>query len=196
MAVIEAYEGGAHYAYATDALGSVRMLTGGAQNATDTYAYDPWGATTSQSGSLANPLQYAAAVVDPTNSLYDMGARVYDPASGGGHRFLSADPMGGGYAYAADGPANFVDPTGLVPAHFRSGPTAPASMPATTACTLDEMVGSGCPGTPTEVQSPSGTGGGDVNGAAPSFWGRCGLDITCSSSILGSMSWAFMPATT
>ncbi len=103
---VEVYAGGAHYAYATDALGSVRMLTGGTQNVTDAYAYDAWGGTTTSSGSLANPLQYAAAVVDPTNSLYDMGARVYDPSSGGGHRFLSADPMGGGYAYAGDSPAN------------------------------------------------------------------------------------------
>ena len=79
----------------------------------DTYAYDAWGNTVSSSGHLANPLQYAAAVYDPTTSLYDMRARFYDPASGGGHRFLSPDPLGGGYAYVGDSPANFVDPTGM-----------------------------------------------------------------------------------
>ncbi len=41
--------------------------------------------------------------------------------SGAGHRFTSADPLGGGYAYAGDSPANYVDPSGMVPEHWRGG---------------------------------------------------------------------------
>ncbi len=37
-------------------------LTGGSQNATDTYAYDAWGNPTSQSGTLANPFEYTGSV--------------------------------------------------------------------------------------------------------------------------------------
>jgi hypothetical protein len=40
-------------------------------------------------------------------------ARYYDPEVG---RFLGEDPIGGGYAYALNSPANFTDPTGMVPA--------------------------------------------------------------------------------
>ncbi len=113
---VEVYEGGAHYAYQTDALGSVRMVTGGSQNATDTYAYDAWGNPTSQSGTLANPFEYTGSVFAPdanSNGYFDDRARFYDPSADGGHRFLSADPLGGGYAYAGNSPMNFVDPTGM-----------------------------------------------------------------------------------
>ncbi len=115
---VEVYEGGNHYAYQTDALGSVRMVTGGSQNATDTYAYDAWGNPTSQSGTLANPFEYTGSLYAPdanSNGYYDDRARFYDPSADGGHRFLSQDPVGGGYAYAGDGPLNFVDPRGTDP---------------------------------------------------------------------------------
>ncbi len=123
-------EGRNHYAYQTDALGSVRMLTGGGQNATDTYAYDAWGNPVSQSGSLANPLTYTGAIYDSSNGFYDLRARFYDPSSGlggGAHSFLSPDPNGGGYAYAGDSPTNFVDPTGMrTEKSGESGPSMPA----------------------------------------------------------------------
>jgi len=110
---VEIYEGGNHYAYQTDALGSVRMVTGASQNATLTYAYDTWGSKVSQGGTLANPLQYTGCIFDSSNGFYDDRARFYDPSGDGGHRFLSQDPQGGGYAYAGDSPKNFVDPTGM-----------------------------------------------------------------------------------
>ncbi len=133
---VEVYEGGNHYAYQTDALGSVRMVTGGSQNATDTYAYDAWGNPTSQSGTLANPFEYTGSIYAPdvnSNGYYDDRARFYDPSADGGHRFLSGDPLGGGYAYAGNSPLNFVDPTGMAKKSGGGGPpgspVAPASNP-------------------------------------------------------------------
>ncbi len=41
-----------------------------------------------------------------------LGSRFYDPSTG---RFLSKDPLGGGYAYAGDNPANGRDPSGKKP---------------------------------------------------------------------------------
>ena len=46
---------------------------------------------------------------DP-NGLEYLRARYYDSATG---RFLSRDPLGGGYPYAGGNPANMLDPTGL-----------------------------------------------------------------------------------
>lgn len=115
---VEIYEGGAHYSYETDALGSVRMLTGGSQNATDTYGYDSWGKTISGSGVMANPLQYTSSFRDAPDGLYYNRARFYDPSADGGHRFLSPDtggcPRAGPrrYTYVGDSPVNHADPTG------------------------------------------------------------------------------------
>lgn len=112
-APVELYASSSHYAYQDDALGSVRRITDGSGSTDDTYAYDAWGGTT-QTGSLSQPFQYAAMPIDSTDSLYYAQARFYDPMASGGHRFLSLDPMGGGYAYARDSPTNFVDPTGML----------------------------------------------------------------------------------
>ncbi len=96
-----------------DALGSVVGLTNSSQALTDTYSYDPYGATTHY-GTSINGLLFAGQPYD-NNNLYFMRNRYYLPAIG---RFISRDPIGlsGGinmYAYAADDPTNVVDPEGL-----------------------------------------------------------------------------------
>lgn len=64
---------------------------------------------------VQQPLRYAAREWDPVAGLYQVRARWYDPQTG---RFVSEDPIGlaGGvnpYAYAANSPINFTDPSGL-----------------------------------------------------------------------------------
>ncbi len=107
---VEMVSGSSAYWYASDGLGSVKRLTDANGNTAETYAYDIWGGTTA-SGSVSNPLEFTARSVD-SSGLYDDRARSYDSSSNGGHRFTSADPLGGGYAYVGDSPANFVDPSG------------------------------------------------------------------------------------
>lgn len=89
------------------------MPTGASGNAVSTYAYDPWGNVVSQTGGLANPLEYTGTIA--TSGFYDPRARFYDSSFYGAHSFLSADPLGGGYLYAGDGPVNARDPSGVRP---------------------------------------------------------------------------------
>ncbi len=55
-----------------------------------------------QRGGWSNPFEHASQARDATDGFCNDRARSYDPSSGGGHRFTSADPIGGGYAYAGD----------------------------------------------------------------------------------------------
>ncbi len=105
-----------------DALGSVTDLTDASGNPQVAYSYDPFGVqtTTPVSGvtAPANPFGYTGGLDDPVLSgEQDLGARVYDPATG---RFTTQDPIGlriadpyvSAYAYANDGPTYLTDPTG------------------------------------------------------------------------------------
>jgi len=87
-----------------DALGSVMGLTNSGPNLTDTYSYEPYGAST-HTGTSVNGQLFAGQTYD-FNNLYYMRHRYYLPAIG---RFISRDPIGlaGGlnlYAYANDDP--------------------------------------------------------------------------------------------
>lgn len=102
-----------------DALGSVRALTDGAGAVTGRYVFDGYGTTVADSGATANPYRYRGERQDPESGLYQLRARYYDPSVG---RFLSPDPLPGRaempatlhrYAYAANDPINFADPTGM-----------------------------------------------------------------------------------
>jgi RHS repeat-associated protein len=120
----EQYASGTHYAYERDALGSVKRVTDPNGNTVNTYTYDVWG-NPSQTGSLSNPFQFAAREWDSTNALYYDRARFYDPSSNGGHRFLGRDSMGG-YTFAGDSPASFVDPATTMWTYF-NGASEPLS---------------------------------------------------------------------
>ncbi|MHB2023834.1 MAG: RHS repeat-associated core domain-containing protein, partial [Mycobacteriales bacterium] len=100
-----------------DQQGSTRILMSADKSIVGAYNYTPYGATISQAGATT-PLQYDGAYHDPTG-LYYLNARYYDPATG---QFLTRDPLEAltdtPYAYAADNPLNFADPSGL----FCGGP--------------------------------------------------------------------------
>jgi RHS repeat-associated protein len=99
-----------------DGLGSTAALTDSTGAISQTYTYDPFGAT-STSGGSTNSYQYTGREADSTG-LYYLHARYYDPNIG---RFISEDPagfVGSGpnlYEYSYDSPITFKDPSGQCP---------------------------------------------------------------------------------
>jgi RHS repeat-associated protein len=114
------------YAFITDNLGSVTHLidTSGATDAA--YAYDPYGNQVSQSGgeALFNLIGYTGALTDPapdqgapSTGYAHLGNRWQNPATGtfttqDTNSYLDSPADGNRYAYAADNPVNYVDPSG------------------------------------------------------------------------------------
>jgi RHS repeat-associated protein len=101
--------------YASDALGSVNALTNSSGAVQNTYLYDAWSQTRSQTGSVANPFTYTARETGENGTLF-YRARYLNPSAG---RFLAEDPIGfdGGmnlYTYVGGDPVQFNDPWGLV----------------------------------------------------------------------------------
>ncbi len=108
---------GGNYYYVEDCNGSIVAVTDASGNVADTYTYDPWGHTTSSSGSAPNSFGYDEGF-QSQGGLYHFGARYYDPTSA---NWTQPDPSGGGYTYAGDDPVNSVDPSGLTPCEFKFG---------------------------------------------------------------------------
>ena len=99
--------------YLTDALGSTVALTDSTGASQVQYSYAPYGSM-SITGTTTNSYAYTGREFDGLGINY-YRARYYNPATG---RFLSEDPIGfaGGineYAYVADSPLNFIDPSGM-----------------------------------------------------------------------------------
>ena len=111
---------GEPYYYIFNGQGDVRKVIDGSGEEVATYTYDAWGDITSQSGSMAsiNPIRYRGYYYDEESTYYYLQSRYYDPYLG---RFVNADTYvstGQGitgtnmYAYCANNPVNFVDPSG------------------------------------------------------------------------------------
>ena len=112
--LIALHTGGSSYYYTLDNIGSVLQLTDSSGNQAAKYTYNPYGKTTSSSGSIAaaNPYRYASGYTD-TTGLIKFGARYYNPTLG---RFTQPDPSGqetNKYAYTGDNPITNTDPQGL-----------------------------------------------------------------------------------
>lgn len=113
------------YFYHADALGSIVAITDASGNAVQRYGYDAWGNMIQNTGSFSfsagprlNRFGFTGRELDVESGLYHFRARAYDPLSG---RFLQKDPLLGSlsnptsqhpYVYAANNPANALDPTG------------------------------------------------------------------------------------
>ena len=99
-----------------DQLGSTRVLTNATGAVVGTYSFDAYGATTSHTGTVSTPLEFAGAYVDAETALSYMRARYYDPATA---QFLTRDPIvlnaREPYAYVNDSPLNATDSLGLWP---------------------------------------------------------------------------------
>lgn len=118
--------GGSYYSLHADGLGSITRMTDSGGTTVNTYRYDAWGRTTSESGTLPNPYRYAGREKESGTALYYYRARMYDPDVG---RFTGKDPAGMAdgtnlYAYVGGNPVNALDPSGaglLVPGAWRRG---------------------------------------------------------------------------
>jgi RHS repeat-associated protein len=100
--------------YDQDGQGSVSSVSNSAGVLAKTYVYDSFGKLTSSTGTLTNPLQYAARESDSETGLYYNRSRYYDPGAG---RWLSEDRIrffgGKNFCrYVLNNPLRFRDPFG------------------------------------------------------------------------------------
>ncbi len=111
-----------YYLYLEDIHGSTTNLIDSAAGMVVSYWYKDFGEVTEERDpdydDFVNEVQYTGAIYDDTTSLLYLNARFYDPATG---RFISQDTYRGDheepdtwhlYAYCANDPVNFVDPSG------------------------------------------------------------------------------------
>ena len=106
--------------FVTDHHGSVVVLLDNDGEQIGGYSYDPYGQerATTEGAAEDNIFRYAGAQYDIETGLYKMGHRYYDPSTG---RFTQPDPSGAEnnqFAYAANNPINYTDPTGLLSGSF------------------------------------------------------------------------------
>ena len=113
------------YSYDDQGRVSTTSLTAADGSAAATYEYDDFGGTTVTSGAdLDNEICYTGQIYDQSSGLYYYNARFYDPENA---RFLTQDTYRGEatqpdtlhlYAYCANNPINYVDPTGHFKKHW------------------------------------------------------------------------------
>jgi RHS repeat-associated protein len=106
--------------YLVDGLGSTRLLADTQGQVLNTYGYEAFGQTVSQSGSADNKYQYVGEQFDAALGDYYLRQRFYDMSSG---RFGRMDTWKGSrdnpitlhkYIYGNNNPVTFVDPTGFM----------------------------------------------------------------------------------
>lgn len=106
------------YTYRTDHLGSIREVVDASGNLTARFGYSPWGDLETVSGSFVLDFGFTGHFIHQPTELYLAPFRAYDAGLG---RWLSRDPLRDAeflpegpnlYAYAANSPIVFVDPTG------------------------------------------------------------------------------------
>lgn len=115
------YDGGktSYYVYNKDIHGSSSNLITSSGKSIKGYTYDDYGTATAYGDTgFYNEITYTGAIYDESTGLYYLNARYYDAELG---RFLSQDSYRGEekdagtwnlYAYCANDPINYVDPSG------------------------------------------------------------------------------------
>ena len=104
-----------YYHYASDEMGSTTHIVDEAGNVQNRYEYDAWGNLTAQEEAVPNRFKYTGQQFDPITQQYYLRARFYNPVIA---RFTQEDTYRGDglnlYAYCANNPVFYVDPTGHV----------------------------------------------------------------------------------
>ena len=109
--------GKAYYYYNKDMRGSSTSILDGSGNCQAAYEYSDFGETAVNSD-FYNEIAYTGGIWDQSTGLYYLNARYYDPDDG---RFLTEDTVRPEaedsltwhlYAYCANNPVNYVDPSG------------------------------------------------------------------------------------
>lgn len=101
------------YFHHTDHLGSTELITDSTGKVVWSGNFEAFGAVSRNIGQGGFTPSFTGKQLDPDTGLYYFNARWYDPELG---RFISEDPARDDinwYAYCANNPMNFVDPTGL-----------------------------------------------------------------------------------
>ena len=129
-AAIGTYRSSAYHTYLKDMQGSTTNLLRADGTLSAAYDYADFGETTELAGSsFDNQIRYAGGIYDEETGLYYLNARYYDPETG---RFISQDSYRGKiddpnqwhlYAYCANNPINYVDPSGHIYAKFTRAQT-------------------------------------------------------------------------
>jgi RHS repeat-associated protein len=110
--------GDSTYRIVRDHLGSVRLVVNVASGTiAQRIVYDEFGIETENTNPGWQPFGYAGGLTDAETGLVRFGARDYDPVAG---RWTAKDPIGFAgratslYEYAANDPANVLDPSGAI----------------------------------------------------------------------------------
>ena len=103
-----------YYHYASDEMGSTTHIVDESGNVQNRYAYDAWGKIEVKEEAVLNRFTYYGQQIDPITQQYYLRARFYNPVIG---RFTQEDTYRGDglnlYAYCANNPVYYVDPSGL-----------------------------------------------------------------------------------
>lgn len=126
--------------YHADHQGSVRALTDDTGALAGIHRFDPFGNLVESEGIVlgppveggtAQPFGFGGRPFDPVLGLYDQRARAYDPSTG---RFMQREPRGSVdgtnlYAYTANHPIEYGDPSGLSREEHASDPSCGYTAP-------------------------------------------------------------------
>ena len=118
-AAIGTYRSSTYHSYLKDMQGSTTSIIKEDGTLSASYDYTDFGETTELTGNgFDNQICYTGGIYDEETGLYYLNARYYDPEIG---RFISQDSYRGElndpgqwhlYAYCANNPINYVDPSG------------------------------------------------------------------------------------
>ena len=102
-----------YYHYVSDEMGSTTHIVDEDGIVLNHYDYDAWGNLTAQEEAVPNRFKFTGQQLDPVTQQYYLRARFYNPVIA---RFTQEDTYRGDglnlYAYCANRPTYYIDPTG------------------------------------------------------------------------------------